>query len=331
MSKYVKKGNKYTLEKTAMSIKDLNELMDIVADSVEELTADGMLDKWAKEHPEPDIAEYIRMTAIYTLALLDEKWTTKAEFDGLFRAEKWDYLTEKFGGMESLSGGGKNNSGVRNAHGDKMYNKKGGKGMTDKAKHYKRMEGLAAKALIREYLTNMNEGNNSKSLLPENVTQELHHSSLVPALVLSAKGQESKVQTPEEMEERTEWFFGMCVQYNFIPSWELYCNSLGWGISTINAWVRGRVRPPHKDFTGILQKAKDVIASYDANLVMSGKYHPTAYIFRSKNFYDMRDEQEVVHKSDTDLAYSDMTVDDLKEKYREATVINVESLDDSES
>lgn len=42
-----------------------------------------------------------------------------------------------------------------------------------------------------------------------------------------------------------------------------------------------------------MKKAKDYIATYDAEMVANGKIPAPVYIFRSKNFYGMKDVQEV--------------------------------------
>ena len=43
-----------------------------------------------------------------------------------------------------------------------------------------------------------------------------------------------------------------------------------------------------------LKKAKNLIASLDAELAQEGKIQPVVYMFRAKNFYGMQDKQEVV-------------------------------------
>ena len=44
----------------------------------------------------------------------------------------------------------------------------------------------------------------------------------------------------------------------------------------------------------ILKRAKNVLASIDADLVLKGHINPVAYIFRAKNYYGMKDQQDVV-------------------------------------
>ena len=45
------------------------------------------------------------------------------------------------------------------------------------------------------------------------------------------------------------------------------------------------------EFTDIVKKAKDLIATYDATFAQNGKQNSAVYIFRSKNFYGMKDVQ----------------------------------------
>lgn len=46
-------------------------------------------------------------------------------------------------------------------------------------------------------------------------------------------------------------------------------------------------------FSDIVKKAKDFIANYDAILAASNKINAAVYCFRSKNFYGMKDVQQV--------------------------------------
>ena len=46
-------------------------------------------------------------------------------------------------------------------------------------------------------------------------------------------------------------------------------------------------------FSDIVKKAKDFIANYDAILAASNKMNSAVYCFRSKNFYGMKDVQQI--------------------------------------
>lgn len=64
----------------------------------------------------------------------------------------------------------------------------------------------------------------------------------------------------------------------------------GYHRSTFYDIYNGTMRP---DIADIVKKAKDYIAVFDAELVMNGKIPAPVYIFRSKNYYGMKDVQEV--------------------------------------
>ena len=47
------------------------------------------------------------------------------------------------------------------------------------------------------------------------------------------------------------------------------------------------------EFADTIKKAKDMIANYDATFAQNGKQNSAVYIFRSKNFYNMKDVQQI--------------------------------------
>ena len=55
------------------------------------------------------------------------------------------------------------------------------------------------------------------------------------------------------------------------------------------------------DFLGIVTKAKDYIRNYDAAMAANGMIPQSVYQFRAKNFYGMKDVQEVAVTPKTDL------------------------------
>ena len=44
----------------------------------------------------------------------------------------------------------------------------------------------------------------------------------------------------------------------------------------------------------IIKNAFDCFAAFDAGMATTGKLNPILYFFRAKNFYSMRDQQELV-------------------------------------
>lgn len=101
-----------------------------------------------------------------------------------------------------------------------------------------------------------------------------------------------KVQSDEECEERIEYFFEKCAQNGERPTVEKMCLALGTYRDQVWDWENGRgCSAARRD---VIKRAKAVLAAYDAGLAITGKINPVPYIFRAKNFYGMKDEQEVV-------------------------------------
>lgn len=129
-------------------------------------------------------------------------------------------------------------------------------------------------------------------------------------------------KSDEEMAERINQYFAECAEHSIIPKWETLALALG--ISRQAAWMMtvGQLGSPTRQ--RMMQRAKDILSAIDAELVQTGKVNPVVYIFRAKNFYDMRDQQDVVITPNQPLG-EQQTTEQLTEKY--STLIE---LDDGE-
>ena len=129
-------------------------------------------------------------------------------------------------------------------------------------------------------------------------------------------------KSDEEFGERIEAYFADCAQNGVIPRWETLALSLG--VTRQSAWqtATGKYGSPARQ--RMLARAKDILSAIDAELVQTGKVNPVVYIFRAKNFYDMRDQQDVVITPNQPLG-EQKTQEQLAEEY--ATLIE---LDDDE-
>lgn len=113
-------------------------------------------------------------------------------------------------------------------------------------------------------------------------------------LVFFNAGIQNKVRSDEELCERLNWFFSQCAATQQIPNVEKMANALGYHRNTLNDWETGHnhgFTPATKD---IIRQAKQILASIDAELAQEGKTQPVVYLFRAKNFYGMRDQQDLV-------------------------------------
>ena len=88
----------------------------------------------------------------------------------------------------------------------------------------------------------------------------------------------------------------------------------GYSISTVWDWEVGRNKGFSSETSEIIKKAKDVLKTFDAKLVISGKLNFLAYCFRAKNYYGMVDKAEYVLTPNQQQA-SDYDADDIRKRY----------------
>ena len=120
----------------------------------------------------------------------------------------------------------------------------------------------------------------------------------------------------EELCERLNWFFESCQQTNQLPTVEKMCLALSMPRTTVFDWESGRTKGFSPRTSDIIKKAKNLIASLDAELAQEGKIQPVVYMFRAKNFYGMADKQEVILTPNNPLGDSvDATT--IAQKYKE--------------
>ena len=113
-------------------------------------------------------------------------------------------------------------------------------------------------------------------------------------LVFFNAGIQDKVRSDDELCERLNWFFSECARTQQVPSVEKMANALGYHRNTLNDWENGVNAGFGPGTKGIIKQAKQILASVDAELAQEGKTQPVVYMFRAKNFYGMRDQQDVV-------------------------------------
>ena len=120
-------------------------------------------------------------------------------------------------------------------------------------------------------------------------------------LVFFNVGIENPVRSDEELCERLNWFFSECSRTQQLPTVEKMSNAIGIHRATFFNWatgISGGFSPITKH---IASQAKQILASIDAELAAEGKTQPVVYMFRAKNFYEMRDQQDVVVTPNTGM------------------------------
>ena len=92
------------------------------------------------------------------------------------------------------------------------------------------------------------------------------------------------------------------------------CLALGADRTTVWNWQNGINCSPVR--AAMIKQAKSMLAALDADLVSKGKIPVVSYIFRSKNFYNMSDQTEVVITPNNPLGIA-TSAEDIASKYAE--------------
>lgn len=126
-----------------------------------------------------------------------------------------------------------------------------------------------------------------------------------------------KVQSNRELEERAINYLRMCSEKRIPPTWEglaLYC---GYARSTLWDMMAGR----HKGFTdetesggatsAIVKRLRELFATFDGTMAITGGINPVSYIFRSSNYYGLVQKQTVAVEPQSDLLRPPATPDEI--------------------
>lgn len=101
----------------------------------------------------------------------------------------------------------------------------------------------------------------------------------------------SMVNSDSELIERVDEYFRVSAERRITPTVEGMCLYCGYSKGVWAGWCTGQLELKH-DIPGVntinvAQKAKTLLASYDGTLALEGQINTLAYIFRSRNYYDM--------------------------------------------
>lgn len=134
-----------------------------------------------------------------------------------------------------------------------------------------------------------------------------------------------RVKSDDELVERLNDYFTHCATTGQVPTVEEMAMCTGYSISTVWDWEVGRNKGFSAETSDIIKKAKDVLKTFDAKLVISGKLNFLAYCFRAKNYYGMVDKAEYVLTPNQQQP-SDYDAEDIRKRYlSDSTTIDSES------
>ena len=124
-------------------------------------------------------------------------------------------------------------------------------------------------------------------------------------------------KTHEDFLERTELYFRETLEHSEYPLWEKYCLAIGYDSATVGYWLEGRYNQDPQ-VLALLKWSREIIKAFAGDLVEHGKIPPIPYIYRSKNFYDMVDQKQIVTRTETPLLEAS-SPEELQKKYLAAS------------
>lgn len=134
-----------------------------------------------------------------------------------------------------------------------------------------------------------------------------------------------RVRTDEELEERLMSHLMDCADNARIPTIESLYLCTGIPTRTLNAYLTGESPGLGLHTQEILERARDIVKSMDAELVLSGNIRDVPYIFRSKNYYGMKDQTDVNYNTRVTMQLPDSK--QLEKKYLDDVKIESDFVD----
>lgn len=104
-------------------------------------------------------------------------------------------------------------------------------------------------------------------------------------------GKLDRPQNDDEVEHRIELYFQYVYKTGEKPSMEKLALALGVRLRTLQYWREGSTCSARRQ--ELICNAITALAAMDAELVNNNKIPQVTYIFRAKNFFEMKDQQEV--------------------------------------
>lgn len=131
---------------------------------------------------------------------------------------------------------------------------------------------------------------------------------------------EVDMREPEQVAERIEQYFGICIEDDMKPSVAGLACAFGVDRKTIWAWANGvdSAYLPNES-RNFIKKAYQFLNAQMEDYAQNGKINPVAAIFLMKNHFGYQDKQEVVLTPNQQLG-DQVPAEDLEKKYLEDVV-----------
>lgn len=124
-----------------------------------------------------------------------------------------------------------------------------------------------------------------------------------------------RIQSDEECGQRLDNFFETIAETGELPTVEKMALALGVNHEQLSRWERG-MDGSSPTRQAMIRQAKAALGAIDAELVSNNKIPQVTYIFRSKNFFGMRDQTDVVVTPNNPVGEV-ISAEEIAEKYKE--------------
>ena len=119
----------------------------------------------------------------------------------------------------------------------------------------------------------------------------------------------------DECADRLNQYFRLVAETGQIPTVEDMCLALSISRTTLMRWEHGELGRTRGN---MIKQAKELLAAIDGKLVQENKIPQVTYIFRSKNYYGLKDQQDVVITPNNPLG-DEKSTEELRQKYIDST------------
>lgn len=131
------------------------------------------------------------------------------------------------------------------------------------------------------------------------------------------------VKDDEECAARLNEYFSECQRTGEIATVEKMSLALGTTRKTVWEWEQGNLGSVRSN---MIKKAKEILASLDAELVSKSKIPQITYIFRAKNFYGLYDKHEIEISPKSKL--DDLPLEEIEKRIPKNLPVDVDYQDE---
>lgn len=126
--------------------------------------------------------------------------------------------------------------------------------------------------------------------------------------LLVSKLNTGRCTSPQELSDRFNSLFELAFKEGFVPNVEML--AVASGIDRKTLWdMEAKRSPGYEEYSVVVKKAKDIIASIDGTLAAENENNAAVYKFRAQNYYGMTEKQEMVITPNVDNKIPDNAED----------------------